>query len=136
MVDIPDVTLCEELKAAFSRSCFTNAKVAKDYGNLGFRHFYEGENRKERVKRKIRMRLYRYLYFLYAMVTELVGLKDVLGLVLCSLVTWLFYKMDWILQYKPSMIMAAVIFPIAFTINSAYTRREAALLRSPALSIK
>ena len=52
---------------------------------------------------------------------------DFMLLICSSLLTWFFYEVGWFLDYNPTLIISPVIFPITFTISSAYARREQAL---------
>ena len=66
---------------------------------------------------------------LSAVLLKMVRVSHLLLLCLTAGITYLFFLCGWYLDYNPTLIIAPVIFPITFTISSAYRRREDALTR-------
>ena len=66
----------------------------------------------------------------HAVMLKTVRISDVLVLCLAAGVTLVFFLCGLFLSYNPTLIITPVIFPITFTISSAYRRREDALARS------
>src|SRR5215212_2126306 len=59
--------------------------------------------------------------------TEIVNVKSVIISALAVLSTWLSLKLGWKADFPLTLIATAIVFPLVFSISTAYTRREKAL---------
>ena len=108
---------------AFRKSTFTNARRAKDY------RYNEKEARTcaRGLLQRAKVSLVRVLYFAYTLVTELITVQDVAFLAAAAGALLLCNHLGLSLDFRPTVVTGAFVFPIAFAINSAYRRRERAL---------
>ena len=68
------------------------------------------------------------VFYWRTLLFDVVRFMDLVGAGLVVLLTWSCLKLGIYFNYNPSMVVAAVIFPIAFCVNAAYGRREQSLL--------
>jgi predicted membrane chloride channel (bestrophin family) len=59
--------------------------------------------------------------------TEIVNVKSVIISALAVVSTWLSLKLGWKADFPLTLIATAIVFPLVFSISTAYTRREKAL---------
>eukprot|EP00997_Jenningsia_sp_PLL12_P006186 NODE_2730_length_874_cov_83.258182_g2251_i0.p1 GENE.NODE_2730_length_874_cov_83.258182_g2251_i0~~NODE_2730_length_874_cov_83.258182_g2251_i0.p1 ORF type:complete len:275 (-),score=83.39 NODE_2730_length_874_cov_83.258182_g2251_i0:49-849(-) len=71
--------------------------------------------------------LMNWFYILYALLTRVLTFREILGCVVVFWAVWLCVRWEWTMQYNASLHLSAVIFPLSFSINAAYARRETAL---------
>lgn len=65
--------------------------------------------------------------FSFLGIFDLINVKMVIGVVISVVGAFLCHRFDIIAEYPLSFISVAIVFPIVFSINAAFTRRENAL---------
>ena len=114
-----------------SRSMFSNVPML-DYDN--YRPMIEGESccdtTWQRILYRVKYGFYEVIFFIMTLF-KLVSWIDLLNILLVNCLTTVY---SWELeshqhQYRahPAMVISVAVFPIAFAVNAAYQRREAAL---------
>ena len=63
----------------------------------------------------------------YTFLFDVIQPMDALGAVFTAFCLWGSYKLELFFDHSPSIVVAAIIFPIAFCMNAAYSRREHSL---------
>lgn len=81
-----------------------------------------------------------HFFFLVNAAFSLFDPSKVFFVGLCILCTWACIELDWSVDVNPTIFVSSIVFPLALSVNSAYSRRESALstlatMRACALSL-
>ena len=78
----------------------------------------------QRIASWLFIKMNQYLFMWYTIVRHILRPVDFVGAAFTVFVVWFFQYMDLYMDYSPGLVTSAIIFPIAFAINSSHQRRE------------
>ena len=124
-IDHTPMNFVTTVKTGFGQSAFTNAKSGKDFKSSDV----HGLSFTQKLTAYTGVSFVRTAFFLRAVVS-LFSLRPLVGILLNTLLVWTCHRQGWAIKgHNPTALVSAVVFPIAFAINSAYSRGELALMR-------